>query len=68
MIIAPNANNILKVILHTKFLMSACLTYHPLILAVFNGAFVRIMFIILVLAHLTCTLDAGACRHDQDLN
>lgn len=48
--------------------MPTGLANHPLILAIFNRAFVLIMFVIYMLAHLAVTFEAGARRHDRSLS
>lgn len=65
MIIALDTDNPLGYSFHPPFIVSASLTNHPLILTSFNRAFISIMFVVRVLAHLTVAFEAGACRHNK---
>jgi hypothetical protein len=66
MIITPNTDNVLAVVLLSIFLMPTSLAYHPLVLASFNHAFVFVVFVVRVVANAAPavgTFEVRACRH-----
>jgi hypothetical protein len=68
MIVTPNTDNILVVVLLSMFLVPTGLTYHPLVLASFNRAFVFVVFVVRVIANAAGAFEAGAPRHNQRLD